>query len=285
MLGGGKTVCGGTDKLCIYFLDKSKNITVEFYEEKILTHLKYDVFTLEEFLEKFPFKINDIVVNDNYSCTGIIIEMRWDSDDRGVKYCVEFENLDTVVWFNHNEIKSNKDELFHEDNKEPLHELCEKLCNNKLSTLMIDSEVCDDEVELILNDYEIEVRDGKTYAIKKKSKYPKTFIEVLDFWHPDRQIEDDYQRYHKKDLIENFQRLLYARDAYWKIAGEEKGLDKPWKQDYNDRCFIIVNNNGNIHHYEYHGNNNVILAFPTEEMRDTFYESFKDLIEICMELL
>jgi hypothetical protein len=28
-----------------------------------------------------------------------------------------------------------------------------------------------------------------------------------------------------------------------------------------------------------------ILAFPTEEMRDTFYENFKDLIEQCKELL
>jgi hypothetical protein len=127
--------------------------------------------------------------------------------------------------------------------------------------------------------------DGRTFVQKKKQQYPKTFIEVLNFWHPDRQIEDDYQIYYKKDLIEKFQNLLYARDAYWKIAGEEMGLCEPWKQDYYDRCFIIANNNGNIHTYEYHGNNNVILAFPTEEMRDAFYENFKDLIENCKELL
>ena len=30
---------------------------------------------------------------------------------------------------------------------------------------------------------------------------------------------------------------------------------------------------------------NKILAFPTEEMRDAFYENFKDLIEQCKELL
>lgn len=30
---------------------------------------------------------------------------------------------------------------------------------------------------------------------------------------------------------------------------------------------------------------NAILAFPTEEMRDAFYENFKDLIENCKELL
>jgi hypothetical protein len=31
--------------------------------------------------------------------------------------------------------------------------------------------------------------------------------------------------------------------------------------------------------------NNTILAFPTEEMRDEFYENFKYLIEQCKELL
>jgi hypothetical protein len=30
---------------------------------------------------------------------------------------------------------------------------------------------------------------------------------------------------------------------------------------------------------------NYLLDFPTEEIRDTFYENFKDLIEACKELL
>ena len=30
---------------------------------------------------------------------------------------------------------------------------------------------------------------------------------------------------------------------------------------------------------------NTILAFPTKEMRDAFYENFEDLIENCKELL
>ena len=63
------------------------------------------------------------------------------------------------------------------------------------------------------------------------------------------------------------------------------GLGKPWNQDYDDICFIIANNNGNIHTYEYHGSDNVILAFPTKEMRDAFYENFKDLIEECKVFL
>ena len=33
------------------------------------------------------------------------------------------------------------------------------------------------------------------------------------------------------------------------------------------------------------GDVNTILTFPTEEMRDAFFENFKDLIEKCKELL
>jgi hypothetical protein len=291
MLGGGKTVYSGTDTLCIYFLNESGEIISELYREDCsLTSLTYDVYTLEEFLKKFPFKVNDIVVNDNYSCTGIITEMRWDNDNREVKYCVEFENLDTIVWFNHNEIKSNKDELFHEDNKEPLHELCEKLCNNKLSTLIINSEVCDDEVELILDDYEIEVRDGKTYAIKKKSKYPETYEECcgvlgMTYDFPDiRMVSTD-----EYILYSNFIQLIRCRDAYWKIAGEQMGLDKSWEPEWEKSdsgyVYCIVNKCNNIGLICEWLRNNYILSFPTAEMRDMFYENFKDTIKKCKEFL
>ena len=124
---------------------------------------------------------------------------------------------------------------------------------------------------------------------KIQSQYPKTFIEVLNFWHPDRQPEDDYQRCYKKDLIEKFQDLLYARDAYWKIAGEQMGLEKPWEPDWanteTDKYVIeIVKNTITIHDYPWNEANH-LLAFPTKEMRDAFYENFKDLIIECKKLL
>lgn len=138
-------------------------------------------------------------------------------------------------------------------------------------------------LEVVVNDnFELKEIDGSFYIIKKKPKYPKTYVECA-------KILDCFSAVHidgyKNELLEKFQELLICRNAYWKIAGEQMGLDKPWEQDYDDRCFIIVNNNGNIYTYEYHGSNNVLLAFPTEEMRDAFYENFKDLIEQCKELL
>lgn len=144
--------------------------------------------------------------------------------------------------------------------------------------------------------YEFQDKDGNVIntniikLVKKQSKYPKTFIDVLNFWHPDRQIEDDYQRYYKKDLIEKFQNLLYARDAYWKIAGEEMGLGKSWKPDDWEKSdsgyvYCIVNKCNNIGLTCEWLRNNHILSFPTKEMRDAFYENFEKLINDCKEFL
>lgn len=175
--------------------------------------------------------------------------------------------------------------------KRNVNDICDDiLIDQKIAKVVIinlKSDVCDDEVELNLGDYEIKVRDNKTYAVLKKPKYPKTFIEVLNFWHPDRQIEDDYQRCYKKDLIENFQNLLYARDAYWKIAGEQMGLGKSWDPDWADnyqKKWLITFYQDEIN-FTTGTNVQFILAFPTEEMRDAFYENFKDLIEKCKKLL
>ena len=91
---------------------------------------------------------------------------------------------------------------------------------------------------------------------------------------------------YKRKLIANFYRLILCRDAYWKIAGEEMRLDKSWEPDWtNDlsKYYISFYNNkvdkGIINY------SNKILAFPTEEIQDAFYENFKDLIENCKELL
>ena len=88
------------------------------------------------------------------------------------------------------------------------------------------------------------------------------------------------------EIIGNFQKLKLCRDAYWKIAGEEIGLDKPWEPNWNHNTEKYV-----IYRYQYVYSidveycRNTILAFPTREMRDAFYENFKHLIEACKELL
>ena len=154
---------------------------------------------------------------------------------------------------------------------------------NKVSVIKLKPDVCDDKIELQLGDYEIEVRDGKTYAVKKKPKYPKltNLLECKEIIGE----KDMYQGVsgYKGELLTNFQRLLIFRNAYWKIAGEQMGLGKPWEPDWKDMYYAItVRDDGD---FLLHRRTRALLIFPTEEMRDVFYENFKDLIEQCKELL
>ena len=134
---------------------------------------------------------------------------------------------------------------------------------------------------------------------KKKKEYPKTYeecCEVLDiggyqiggFVKPG----EDYK--YEKNLITKIStlyNLIICRDAYWKIAGEEMGLNRPWKPDYDSGVnkYGIICMNGVVQksnpttNWERHLNK--VLDFPTKEMRDAFKENFEPDIEFCKEFL
>ena len=127
---------------------------------------------------------------------------------------------------------------------------------------------------------------------KKKKEYPKTYGECkrimgVELWNP--LWSEDATEYEEQteNLIDSFIRLKVCRDVYWKIAGEKMGLRKPWEPDWNDgdrKKYCIFNDSGSIRKgIKYFANS--ILAFPTQEMQDAFYENFKELIELCKELL
>jgi len=132
---------------------------------------------------------------------------------------------------------------------------------------------------------------------KKKKEYPKTYEEcckILGHLNVDLCFNADYssfdaskEQWKRLGLMNQFYQLLICRDAYWKIAGEDLGLGKPWKPDWKDNYQkkwtisfyqgeINLTNGPNVHR---------ILAFPTAEMRDAFKENFDPDIEFCMELL
>ena len=120
---------------------------------------------------------------------------------------------------------------------------------------------------------------------KKKKEYPKTYEEcciALEYI----PHTDDIIGY-KWDILQSLQKLLICRDAYWKIAGDEMGLGKPWEPRWNDgyqKKYCIYNGRDDIQEDVWLFAN-FILAFPTEEMRDAFYENFKKEINSCKELL
>ena len=66
------------------------------------------------------------------------------------------------------------------------------------------------------------------------------------------------------------------------------GLSKPWAPDYSDTLqikYTICYINGNKISRSLSTLESVPLSFPKEEMRDAFYENFKDLIEQCKDFL
>lgn len=120
-----------------------------------------------------------------------------------------------------------------------------------------------------------------------KQQYPKTYEECC------KVLNSDPSRIivlsNRKDIIheENkhcyemyiLYKLLICRDSYWKIAGDWRPV---WEISAIKYTIRYQHNNILKKTNEYI---NSILCFPTEEMRDAFYENFKELIEECKELL
>lgn len=135
-----------------------------------------------------------------------------------------------------------------------------------------------DRVELQLGDkWELLNENGRTYAVKKTPKYPTTYEECCEVMKCDLWFEIN-TCYHGPELCVLY-KLLMCRDAYWKIAGDWK---PDWKKNI-DKYNLIVYEGDVIK--DMHSSVNHVLSFPTSEMRDTFYENFKDLINECKELL
>lgn len=112
-----------------------------------------------------------------------------------------------------------------------------------------------------------------------KPTYPKTYEECRKILGLNDEIQA-INMWYKMDLILDFYELIICRDAYWKIAGEQMGLDKPWEPDFTNKERYSITTEDKAKK-----DVNTILTFPTIEMRNAFYKNFKELIENCKELL
>lgn len=150
--------------------------------------------------------------------------------------------------------------------------------------------------DYIFKDENGNVINAKKIVLEKKKEYPKTYEECCRIVNANPYVRlvynlSDGQKYSYDEdnlrLYESIRKLLICRDAYWKLYGEEMGLGKPWEPDWSD-CenikYIIGGYGGEIDKGQ-NLNIHITFAFPTEEMRDEFYENFKELIERCKELL
>ena len=135
----------------------------------------------------------------------------------------------------------------------------------------------------IFKDENGNVINATKIVLEKKKEYPKTYeecCEVLSLGEDGRL----YTKGYKASLIQNFQKLYICRDAYWKIAGDEMGLGKPWEPTKDEMIYSIYRHSNKIGTDMFLGKS-VTFEFPTEEMRDAFYENFKEEMEKCKELL
>ena len=147
----------------------------------------------------------------------------------------------------------------------------------KETKIMFDKHLTEDKVELIIgNDFEIKEENGKWFVVKKKQPYPKTCEDCCNVLGINSADNDN--RGYRWELLCCLQELIICRDAYWKIAND-------WKPDeiYGD-MYCISNGGGALITFKMQGGHR-LLAFPTIEMRDAFYDNFKDLIELCKEVL
>ena len=130
-----------------------------------------------------------------------------------------------------------------------------------------------------------DVAERLTSFTTPKKEYPKTYEECEKILGLEDSIIEGCLGYEYK-LLNVFQKLLMCRNAYWKIAGDEMGLGKPWEPDWNNvsdkYCIYFVSGDAWLEKCQ---TRQCPFAFPTAEMRDAFYENFKEDIEICKELL
>jgi hypothetical protein len=343
----------GNDSHSCYFIKGFKNeIRDELY---LFGNENINYFTLEEFLEVYPFKIGDKVIDTADGCQGVVCEMKWDEEVSDMKYCVEFEN-DDFGWFandsiefckenkNLGETQSNQDidkDVFRKEfceccgsqrcsGQDDELEDCERFKNlmdnsgkqsdenhkmgpkSKLPSKyyedrleetqpkrdidksefiikhMILPNKMDDKLEYeIIDGYEFDKVENNKIILKPiKPKYPTTYEECCEIIHSDLNFYIDTHLY--SGILETLYKLLICRTAYWKIAGEELGLNKPWEPQF-ENCSIphyciFINHRCEVCNDYFYGSR-CLLAFPTEKIRDIFYENFKDLIEQCKELL
>ena len=136
---------------------------------------------------------------------------------------------------------------------------------------------------------------NKVMMRPKKPKYPTTYSDCCNILGFKNRNKSEQQFLNSCDLYDTelmtkFSMLKVCRDAYWKIAGEELEMGEPWEPKFGNYIhysinFYLYNDSFILHKGEYSSSDNRILVFPSEEMRDAFYDNFSDLIEGCKELL
>lgn len=284
---------------CVYFVMDDKNKTISSLKLNQVLPEQFIIYSLEEFEERFPYKVGDEVIDIIQNRHVEIYKMSWSENNNCIYYDVKRQ--DNVGYrrsykflqpykeegVNLQELERKLDEALAKETTESLNKWLdgEPEPEPKAPILSNRYDYAEGKCGYVIPDcYEFDyIKEGFQTEIilkPKKPPYPKTYEEcckILDWNHR------DYDRVgYKSNLLCKLQLLILCRDAYWEIAGEQMGLGKPWEPyDAKDR-YIIRRVEDEIRKGY---NISCVLEFPTSEMRDAFFENFKGLIEQCKELL
>jgi hypothetical protein len=310
MMGGeNKHFAEGFNEKALYFI--TDKLVIESSYHCNINYDDYTKFTIDEFENKFPFKIGDSVIYNTFGeiCSvGEIMHMDWNEIDNMILYMTTNGHVvpANALKFNHSESgnaslyitkedetgceKTNfvhYDELQFPESVEDFSATTESCDIENFIADVIDftnNIVYDDKVKLELGDtHEVIVdENGDTYVIRKgkvlEYNYPKTYEECCK--------EACYSHYYPIVATHTLEydcklcslyKLIVCRNVYWKYADF-------WEPS-EERNYIISRDRYGVICLSKHYGVNSILAFPTEEMRDIFYENFKELIEECKDLL
>ena len=158
--------------------------------------------------------------------------------------------------------------------------------NHGNAAALIDTE--NGETELSISDgYELQLRDGKYYIIKKKPNYPTTFEECRKLVNVDRSLlMGSYNMvFYKDTMLSSLQQLIICYEAYCKVLGEELGLSDSWKPKCGEKHYVIHKLNDIVSLSTNMTTTPCLFSFPTEESQMSFYTNFKDLLYNCGDII
>lgn len=266
LLGGENNYkCQCNNKGCFYYIDDENHYIISDFITQDNLEENFKLFTIEDFQKSYPHKPGEHIVF-NGGLVEPIVTFRWN------------EQLEDIIYISYSGAE-----------KQQITVIAQKPTINKID---FTSENYENEVEIELgNDREIVNENGKIKIIKKK--FPTSFQECCEImricpggeFQYDYDIDDASSKFDTKyedaliDKLDAFRKLIICRDAYWKMLGN-------WEPNWENETdkYTISLKCGKIHL-----NNTMwyseVLAFPTAEIRNEFYEYFKELIEKCKYLL
>jgi hypothetical protein len=268
---GGKNTSGFTGKRmgpCVYYIDNLNKIRCR--ENAPST---YVVLTIDQFINKFPYKIGAKVLCKGHSNVHTIAGISRNS----------FGNLEYDITEDKTGITTHyPTKLLQPYEEETFGECIEKTINECLFESDEDTMVKENYSPVKLlplgskvmivptnEDSEIIEENGKFYLVKKQQQYPKTYEECCEVLFPNSiELGKVLTSGYNCELLKTLGELLICRDTYWKLAG--------WNPKVKSDVFYMNTLPSYLRD---------LFPMPTEEMRYVFYENFKDLINQCKELL